>query len=1446
MDFIDGVPLSRFIGSSKLQSLESILRMLRVIADAVGHAHSHGVVHRDLKPGNILVDANLNPHVTDFGLARRAETSDESRLTQEGLLIGTPAYMAPEQVMGEQSKVGPRSDIYSLGVIFFEMLTCRLPFEGSVPLLLAKALRDAPPAPSDIKPDLSGDVDELCLKCLKKEPSQRYATMNEVVTAIDTLQDRIRNRPNPIIEDEAWRSRVKKDKPKKSPPASDKPKRNLPDVLGLSLDPGGIILPVKAPISDQQDAKKGTRSNRTKTEQPKASQRPVTSKRGLLIGGVAALVSLIAISAFIIILLKNGNQTLAVHVDDDWLREQGGQIALLVDGKSHTISAKSPNGDDLSLTVTFGEHTFSVKHGDTIVHDPKTFEILKGKHRVVHITATGIVLADHIATPAITLVTTAPENVAMPAAPKQSEPIPSLNLTTQADENGSWDSLFDGSDVSRWASLGPFQVKDGLLTADGGRSSAISRDEYGDFELEAEWKIGPGTNSGIYYREVPTDRVVFGNEYRITDGSIDSDHPERQTGSLYDVFPATGGEMKPIGEWNTTRIVCFGTFVEHWLNGRVILHYRSTQPEWTSRVAEWKQTSGDINTFEMLPKGHLLLQSENGEIAFRSIRIRRIPVPRETDSNASLVTNSSDPKVSPPLLISPSRDGEALMRQESWALFLDIPLETENSVGIKLRLIPPGEFVMGSPPDEEGRLGNESIQHSVRLTKPFYLGATEVTQKQWQSVMEIQPWLDQPEASIGDNFPAIYVNWEEASEFCRKLSEIESRVYRLPTEAEWEYACRGGTSTAWSFGRSVDVLPEYGWFDKDSELQNQKFAREIGLKQPNPFGLFDIHGNVWEWCQDWHEGYDPSPIDDPQGPAAKWWRIFRGGSWKSPATSSRSSARWAHFSTLRQGDLGFRIVCEPQASEHVVTDVPAPANDSLKYSSQIDGATKEQLIEWSGSLPEDLRPGWISVRATESGPVFNAVAVASPDQSDWRLAFYDINNPEQSALFETHRFEYRMELIHEYDIAATTERLTVWSNSELAHWWHGDQSFINDKIQEYLTQHRGADAVMETFLPHSISGRDGHFHFVPTWQPHRECQLDLSISLDELSAKVEEYRKKGWRPKIVNSILYVEPSRYLAVFTDNPRSEKWDFSPRLTTDEYHQQLTEVDAKGGHVRCVCSRQENGEVFYTVVWDYPDTPIAKSPPIADDDFLAVAPFNTARAKKYREACAADLKLPIEFTNSIGMTFRLIPPGIFTIGSTPQEIEAAKPHLYTQVDPTRPERALAEAPRQVVTITKPFYLGTTEVTQSQFLRVTATNPSWFSPSGGGSKDVGNRNHPNAPVENMTWNAVGDFCNLLSQSEKLESAYKMTPQEITQTSTGGYRLPTEAEWEYACRAGTTTRFWCGHIVRGGDYFMSAEECRSACRDCYAADTLWNDVGFRVALSIEAVRKLNKTKKAK
>ncbi|MFM7837874.1 MAG: formylglycine-generating enzyme family protein, partial [Planctomycetaceae bacterium] len=154
------------------------------------------------------------------------------------------------------------------------------------------------------------------------------------------------------------------------------------------------------------------------------------------------------------------------------------------------------------------------------------------------------------------------------------------------------------------------------------------------------------------------------------------------------------------------------------------------------------------------------------------------------------------------------------------------PKEVVNTIGMKLVLIPAGTFLMGSPASEKDSFDNET-QHQVTLTKPFHMGCTEVTQGQWKKVMGTEPWKGNAFVQEGDDYPAVYVSWDDAVEFCKKLSAMEGKVYRLPTEAEWEYACRGGTKTAFSFGDEEAELGKYAWFDGNAWDIDEKYAHRV-------------------------------------------------------------------------------------------------------------------------------------------------------------------------------------------------------------------------------------------------------------------------------------------------------------------------------------------------------------------------------------------------------------------------------------------------------------------------------------------------------------------------------------------------------------------------------------------------------------------------------------------
>jgi formylglycine-generating enzyme required for sulfatase activity len=232
-------------------------------------------------------------------------------------------------------------------------------------------------------------------------------------------------------------------------------------------------------------------------------------------------------------------------------------------------------------------------------------------------------------------------------------------------------------------------------------------------------------------------------------------------------------------------------------------------------------------------------------------------------------------------------------------------------------LIPKGSFSMGSPPDEDGRSDDEQ-QHEVSLSRDFYLGMHEVTQSQYEKVMEENLSYFQGTQVLGEDtsrHPVDSVSWEDAIEFCRRLAELPeekkaNHKYRLPTEAEWEYACRAKsrTPTKFSFGIYDAQLGTYAWYASNSG----KMTHTIGVKLPNKFGLYDMHGNVWEWCSDWYDDkyYANSPGADPRGPDSGSSRVLRGGSWYDVPLYVRCACRNRATPAHRDRNNGFRVVLE--------------------------------------------------------------------------------------------------------------------------------------------------------------------------------------------------------------------------------------------------------------------------------------------------------------------------------------------------------------------------------------------------------------------------------------------------------------------------------------------------------------------------------------------------------
>jgi formylglycine-generating enzyme required for sulfatase activity len=288
---------------------------------------------------------------------------------------------------------------------------------------------------------------------------------------------------------------------------------------------------------------------------------------------------------------------------------------------------------------------------------------------------------------------------------------------------------------------------------------------------------------------------------------------------------------------------------------------------------------------------------------------------------------ASPPKPEPQLMVAESqlqrfraetvqvdRDGKIVKRH---IIEPEYFTERVNGIGIEMVAIPGGRFWMGSPDGEEGRYDDESPQHEVSVPD-FFLGKFTVTQAQWRAVAQL-PQINQslnadPSNFKGDNRPVERVSWDEAQEFCARLSQATGKAYRLPSEAQWEYACRAGSTTPFAFGATLNT--DIANYDGNYTYGNGKKGvyREqtvdVGSFPPNAWGLYDMHGNVWEWCEDrWHDNYNGAPTD-----GTAWtdksteYKLLRGGSWNNDPRNCRSAGRVDLARGLRDIDIGFRVV----------------------------------------------------------------------------------------------------------------------------------------------------------------------------------------------------------------------------------------------------------------------------------------------------------------------------------------------------------------------------------------------------------------------------------------------------------------------------------------------------------------------------------------------------------
>jgi formylglycine-generating enzyme required for sulfatase activity len=647
----------------------------------------------------------------------------------------------------------------------------------------------------------------------------------------------------------------------------------------------------------------------------------------------------------------------------------------------------------------------------------------------------------------------------------------------------------------------------------------------------------------------------------------------------------------------------------------------------------------------------------------------------------------------------------------------ELSLDCGKGQTLTLTMIPSGEFQMGSPAILKGKFFSgfhggarpvEEPQHKVQITKPFYMGVYTVTQAQYEALMGTNP-----SRYRGPKRPVEMVSWDEAVEFCKKLSEKTGRQIRLPTEAEWEYACRAGTTTPFYTGEILS--PKQANFQDilswaESEVYHSTVP--VGSYPPNPWGLYDMAGNVSQWCQDWYDPkyYKGSPVEDPSGPASGPWRVARGGGWDSEPGRCRSASRKEYLdpAAARSWTKGFRVVC---------VCMPEEIKDAPKAPEPIPAS---QLSVWVDT--DFAQSHGLTYNEEETFGDLKAQYdfIAELPRKAWKFR----TDPKQEG-----------EAAEWFKVGLDT---TGWGEMEIGRFW--DDFFA----EEEKSQSKSTNG--DENLARKCTGYAWYrlVWDVPAAQAPENAKLCLWFgAVDEEvvvwvnGVKVGSH--EGSRGVLATHIL------------ETPLAQGW----------YERFPIDVTGalKLGKTNTIVVRVHNAEGAGGI-WKPVKLAMAKADAMKQPPPLVHPP----RAEQPRK------ELTLDCGNGQSLKMAAIPAGEFLMGTAEDFLvggyirhvgNGSKPSRVNEKGDEKYPVSVDEKPQHKVRITKPFYMGIYPVTQEQYVSVMGPHKTYH-------KGV------NFPVHMVTWYDAAEFCKRLSEK---------TGRQV--------RLPTEAEWEYAARAGDTNAWW-------------------------------------------------------
>ncbi len=1244
--------------------------LIRQAALGLFDAHrGAGLVHRDIKPDNLLLSASGRVLIADFGLARAAQGS--TGLTRSGSLLGTPAFMAPEQFQNVRA-VDHRSDLYALGCTLWTLLLGRPPFRGPSPAaFMHQHIVEPPPDPRSLRPALSPALCAVLARLLAKAPDARFPDGAALAAALAPL---CASAPSGA--------------PRGVPPAGEAAvaRREEAPVRGAAAreEPPAQSTPsARAPSGERTDAV------RAQDEALAAPDAPRGAGRWLALAVLALAVG--GLGWFLWPGVGEARLDGLEPADGSLLRAPVSSLRGRLRGAPLPDSVEV---DGRRVPVVGGSFAAPI----ALVEGRNTVRL-----RVLGETLTW----------SATLDTTPPAlRLLAPHGPVVAGRRPAVEVACTAPDLASL--AIDGVEQNLGAE----------------RYSARVRRPDGPTLVLVRARDRAGNESSLEVR------------FR-----VDATPPVPEVEVAYD-------------------------------GGQVLLRVRAAEP--LARIA----AAGA----RLLPDGRLALRPAEraGELL--------VEVEDEAGNPGSRLVRYALPEAQPGLVAAswwwtPDRQFEEAERR-------GLPVAVQNSLGMRLALIPPGRFTMGSPADEAYHMVDEQTRE-VALTVPFYLAACEVTSAQWGRLMGTPD---------GGEEPASDCTWYDALAFCNALSEAEGLApvyrlsaverdasgaivaaevawlgprrdgYRLPTEAEWEYACRAGSGAmtwAGDFDEEdhAERLERVAWY-----FGNTEEKRPVGRTRPNPWGLYDTHGNVWEWCWDVYSAPIgvPPPAADPLGPLQGAFRCARGGGYQALAEQLRAANRAREEPGARFPWVGLRVARSVP---------PEPELSSLQTAA----------AELLGLPALERGPSGVDLALVPAGSFIRGSAERAGAGPPHEVV---LGRPFLLALTELTQLQWHHALggapsrFPAAGASAPVESVTWYDALALCNALSEQAGLPPFYILDEVVRDEAGNITSARVRRESLDSPGYRLPTEAEWEyACRGCEQEpwsaVSASAKSLAGVAwhtgnADVAWEGW------SGAELTPPRPLASLGPHPvgslAASPWGF---------HDLLGNIfewtwDAQGSYPTArqrdptgpwdASQRTVRGGSFFSPPQDvlglerYYAGPDRAMGSVGLRVARTLAPAPPLPTMPEQELAARARQVPVEARNSLGMVLRLVPPGNFTLGSPVGELGRYDDETQTEVR-----------------LTRALYVAATEVTQRQWHALRGALPSSFEVAG-----------EEAPVEGMSWYDALDFCNALSEAEGLEPCYRLEDVERANGSIhaatvrflglerSGYRLPTEAEWEYSCRAGT------------------------------------------------------------